>query len=141
MNTSAIWIRSSVELGSMSPEFRKVFLLNKKILKAEAAISAHGIYKFYVNGKLGDDACLAPGWTAYHTRVEYQSYDITSLLKEKNTISIIGGRGWAYGRIGFAYTVEHDSDNIAVIADIKINYEDGSEEHIVTVKGVGYKYE
>ena len=43
--------------------------------------TALGVYEMRVNGEAIGDQTLAPGWTDYHTRVEYQTYDITKQLR------------------------------------------------------------
>jgi alpha-L-rhamnosidase len=38
---------------------------------------------------------LAPGWTDFHKRVQYQTYDVTPMLNQgANTIGVVLGGGW-----------------------------------------------
>ncbi len=64
-------------------------------------VTALGLYEAYINGvKIGDDV-MAPGWTDYHRRVEYQVHDVTEALREgDNVIGAILGEGWYSGRVG-----------------------------------------
>jgi alpha-L-rhamnosidase len=82
---------------------RKTFTLEAPVKRAVAYASALGMYQLYINGqRIGDDA-LAPGWTDYVTRVEYQTFDVTKALKVgDNAIGAILGDGWYAGRIGLA---------------------------------------
>ena len=51
--------------------------------------------------RVGDDV-LTPGWTSYATRLQYQTYDVTSLLRRgDNVIGALLGSGWYRGQIGF----------------------------------------
>ena len=55
-----------------------------------------------LNGARVGDAVLAPGWTDYRTRIEYQRYDVTDLLREgENVLGAILGDGWYAGYVGF----------------------------------------
>lgn len=58
-------------------------------------VSAQGFYRVFLNGtRVGDDL-LTPGWTAYHDRIAYQSYDLSGLLQDgENRIEIWLGDGW-----------------------------------------------
>lgn len=93
------WITSN-RASDKAVYFRKVFsVANSKrvILK----ISALGWFKAFINGKSITDEEFLPGWTDYTKRVLLFSYDITSLIKEKNVISVAVGKGWALGTILF----------------------------------------
>jgi alpha-L-rhamnosidase len=37
--------------------------------------------KLMLNGKKVGNDYFTPGWTSYHKRLQYQTYDVTSLLK------------------------------------------------------------
>src|SRR5665647_468254 len=87
----AKWITPGYEEDAMraSPLFRKQFSTNKKIISATAYITAHGLYEAQINGKRVGDAYLTPGWTSYNKRLQYQTYDVTNLLKNgSNAIGV-----------------------------------------------------
>jgi hypothetical protein len=45
---------------------------------------------------------FAPGWTNYNKRIQYNVYDVTSLLNTgENVLSALLGDGWAAGRVGW----------------------------------------
>ena len=80
--------------------FRKVFEANN-IKKARLYASALGLYEIEINGKRAGDFILAPGFTDYHKRIQYQSYDVTDLLKEgNNELTAMLADGWYRGSIG-----------------------------------------
>ena len=80
--------------------FRKTFEV-KDLSKATLYITALGIYETYINGKKVGDALLTPGSTDPRKRVQYDTYDVASLLKEgKNELVILLSDGWYRGSIG-----------------------------------------
>lgn len=42
----------------------------------------HGLYEFWINGRLGSDEKLKSGFTGYQSRIQYQTYDILDFLTE-----------------------------------------------------------
>lgn len=60
--------------------------------------TAHGLYTMYLNGiRVGADV-LTPGSDEYGSRLCYQSYDITDLLREgENECIVVLGDGWYRG--------------------------------------------
>ena len=80
--------------------FKKNFETNK-IVKARLYISSCGIYEAYINNQRVGDFILAPGSTDPRKRINYQTYDVTSLIKEgNNEINILLADGWYRGSIG-----------------------------------------
>ena len=126
------WIKPATGLGNISPEFRKEWSLSGEVASVTAQISAAGIYKFFCNGEAVSNALLTPGWTSHKGRVQYQSYDITELVKKDNTFSIVCAKGWVCGRITWKRQDPKTTDDVAVIAEIKIKYTDGRVEYIRT---------
>ncbi len=135
MEPNAKWIKTQQKYGEMSPEFRKNYTVKGPVKKATASVTAMGVYNLYVNGKKAGDAVMAPFWTSYNHRVQEQEYDITDLLSEENTFGILLGKGWAMGRIGYSnhkYFTGFFSENLSLIANISIEYADGTVENIGT---------
>ncbi|RYC79794.1 hypothetical protein BFJ63_vAg17323 [Fusarium oxysporum f. sp. narcissi] len=61
-----------------------------------------GAYEAEVNGSRVGDYFLAPGWTSYHGRIQYQTYDVAPLLiRGDNCIGVRVAEGWFSGRLGF----------------------------------------
>jgi len=83
-NWKAKWIQVGFEEEERrpSPMFRKEFASSKKIKQAVAFITAKGVYEAKINGQRVGDACLAPFWTSYNERLQYQTYDVTDLVKQ-----------------------------------------------------------
>lgn len=119
------------------PLFIKKIKLDKGYVKAFISLTAAGVYYAKVNGKDIGRFFMAPGWTNYSKRLQYQTYDITELLHEgDNIFEIIVGNGWFRGKIaGFACKLNYPA---ALISEIVINYPD-KKEYIYTDKSWNVK--
>ncbi|QRM29203.1 alpha-L-rhamnosidase [Microvirga sp. VF16] len=114
---------------------RSEFSVQRPIRRATLYASALGVYEAYINGERVGDEVLAPGWTDYHTRVEYQLYDVTDLLRSgANAIAAVVGEGWYCGRIGMSpkKAGAHYGGRPVFIAQLHLEYDDGSFATIVT---------
>ncbi len=130
--TEAKFIRQKDDFKTVCPVFHKVFRLDKKPEKAFLNVTALGFYEAYINGNRAGKFIFAPGYTSYETRLQYQSYNITSFLEEFNEIDICVGKGRRFHK---RKNEERDylaADEIAVIASIDIVYEDGTAETVFT---------
>ena len=72
-----------------------------KLVSARAYVTALGVYNLLINGEKVSDAFLSPGWTSYHNRLQYQSYDITEQITKGGLVEIETGNGWYKGVFGF----------------------------------------
>ena len=132
----AKWIVSTVATDSVfAPAllFRKHFAASKKIKSATAFITSHGMYETQINGKRMGDAYLTPGWTSYNKRLQYQIYDVTSLLKTgENAIGVTIGSGWYRTPLGWGTNRNLYGSKTALLLQLEINYADGSKEIIIS---------
>jgi hypothetical protein len=76
------------------PLFRKSFNLSKPVKRAILYASGLGQDELHLNGvKVGQDQ-LTPGWSDYRKTVYYDSYDVTSQLRQgQNALGILLGNG------------------------------------------------
>ena len=132
MKINAKWVTFPGEPSAAAFTFKKEFKSDKKIKKATATASSLGIYALYIDGARVGKGVLTPGWTSYHNRIQYQTYDITDLLTGANSIELGLGQGWAVGYIGHVDTNHCYADKASVIAQIDVVYEDGTKESIAT---------
>ncbi len=132
----ASWIRLGQEqdnkVSRPSQFFRKEFTVTKKIKSARVYVSALGLYELRLNGKKVGLDLFTPGWTSYKKRIQYQTYDVTPLLGAKNSIGAIVGDGWYRGNIGFKGQRSYYGDKSALLAQLVVNYTDGSSETVTT---------
>ena len=132
MIKKADWIKSSVNFGNACSVLKKEFNLSKKVKTATLSISALGMYEAYINGRRVGDFVFAPGWTSYDNRVQYQEYDVTDLIENRNTLSVTLGRGWCFSRLSWNedYFRPYKYSSPAIICALKIVFTDGTEQTI-----------
>ena len=125
----ARWI--GVQGSDTHPEFRKVFTIRRPVLSARLYICGLGLFEAAINGqKVGNDV-LAPFINDYEEHYQYCTYDVTSLLKEENELSVLLGDGWYRGHFGLGEPTHYDRP-LALIAELRMVYADGSVETICT---------
>ncbi len=122
-----------------SPLLRKSFTTVKTIKRGMVYVSALGDYELYLNGARVGDHFLAPEWTDYLKRVQYQTFDVTEMLSQgENVVAAILGDGWYAGRLG---PVRWDKNyprrgpyglDRRLLMQMEIEYADGSKETIVS---------
>lgn len=110
------------------PIFYKKFALKKKPVYAFLYATAHGVYEAKLNGKKLGNAYMAPGWTEYHKRLQYQYYDMTEFLQNENELELIVGNGWYKGILSFDCKPNRYGDRVEAFAEIHVCYEDGEKE-------------
>lgn len=114
------------------PVFGKTFTIDKKVKKARLYATAHGVYEVTLNGQTVGDYRMAPGWTSYHNRLQYQIYDVTEQLTAENEIAITVGNGWYKGILGFYCLPNQYGTQAGAFAELHVEYEDGSKDVIAT---------
>ncbi|MDR1950065.1 MAG: glycoside hydrolase family 78 protein [Spirochaetaceae bacterium] len=110
------------------------FELTKKVSRARIYITGLGLYQLRLNGdKVGDEE-LSPGLCAYDKWIPYQTYDITSHLKDgKNSVEVLLGNGWYKGRYGLVREKTfHYGEEFLCIGEVHITYDDGTEDVLGT---------
>lgn len=137
MNWNPTWICPANDLGDPAAVFGTSFVFEKKITHANLTITAMGVYEARLNGRRVGQFVMAPGWTSYHKRLQYQEYDITDLLTNgKNEIEVTVGKGWyrspLLGWLGCAYQDELRSRPCGLAAQITLTFEDGSSKILST---------
>ncbi len=115
--------------------FRRSFTAPKAVKRGRIYATALGVYELEMNGERVGDEYFSPGWTSYHTRLQYQTYDVTSLLKEDNILDMTVANGWYRGELGFVMNKNIYGDRVAALLELRIEYTDGSVETVVTNDG------
>ncbi len=130
---SAKFITAGLTLGEKCPIFMKKFSIDGAVKRAVMHVSALGVYEAKINGKRICNDYMLPGWTEYKKRLQYQSYDVTSLLAENNEIRIGAGHGWWGLKINDERRVfGTPKDYPSVIAALEITFNDGKKLVIPT---------
>lgn len=134
-NMKAEWITSNRindKNNMLPPElFCKVIDVKGEVSSATLTISALGIYMAELNGKKVGDAFFTPGYTHYESYVQSQTYDVTEMLNVgQNIVDITVANGWWLGTI--CKKNNNYGKKRAVIAELLINYLDGSTQSFST---------
>jgi alpha-L-rhamnosidase len=137
-NWQGSWISDGTNIDTeAAPYFRREFISVKKIRYARAYIAAAGLYEFFINGQRVGDHQLDPMYTRFDKRNLYVTYDVTNLLQsERNALGIVLGNGW-YNHQSKAVWDFHNAswrNRPAFCLDLRVTYEDGTVETIVSDK-------
>lgn len=115
-----------------SPYLRREFDIDDQVVRARLYVTALGIYEIWINGERVGTDYLAPGWTDYHTRIPYQTYDVTDKLRQgDNAIGAIVADGWYAGNVSW-HGQFHYGRHRAVRAELAIELDTGRTLTIVT---------
>ena len=114
--------------------FRKRFTASE-VKKARLYITACGLYEARLGGEKAGNFCMAPGHTDYRKRVQYQSYDVTELVKNgENELTVRLADGWYRGSCGAWGLKNQYGRETKLLAQLEITHNDGSVQVISTDK-------
>ena len=112
------------------PLLRREFSVDRKVSRARIYATALGVYEFSLNGSRVGDHQLAPGWTDYAKRIQYQTFDvIDQLVAGDNTIGAMLGDGWYSGSVGW-FGDKLYGERPELLAELRIDYADGTSQTI-----------
>lgn len=119
--------------GSAATIMRKEFYIEKPVKEAFLISTAQGLYQTFLNGKRIGKMELAPGWTSYHKRLLYQTYEVTNEIVSGNNVwGALIGAGWYKGDVSYYRIHNFYGEYAAFSGELILRYEDGSEEIICT---------
>ncbi|MCD7814284.1 MAG: glycoside hydrolase family 78 protein [Lachnospiraceae bacterium] len=128
---TADWIAARKE-DDFHPVMTKSFPLKGEVSRARLYISGVGMFEAYLNGeKLGEEY-LTPYINNYENNIQVITFPAEKCLKEENTLEIMLGKGWYMSVFGLALQANNYGDRMAAIAELHVQYADGSSEVIVT---------
>lgn len=116
-----------------APLLRHSFTLGKKIARARAYVDGLGLYELHVNGRKVGDNVLSPADTPYPQRDLYQTYDVTSALRQgANAVGIWLGNGYGarFSPYGFRWLGPKQATML-----LAVTYTDGTQQTITTDPG------
>ena len=113
----ANWLMPSFDEKESAAEFFREFSVKKPIKRATLEASALGVYAARINGEK-ISYILAPGWTPYHKRVQFQSYDVTKYIRNNNVLSITAAPGW---RMPYGFEPLKPSNHGKVSISVQMN--------------------
>jgi alpha-L-rhamnosidase len=118
---------------SPPPFLRKTFTVSKPVRRATIYSTALGVYELHLNGaRVGSDY-LAPGWTEFRSRVQYQTYDVTAQIRRgTNALGAILGDGWYASVLSYTGQRYFYGGYPRLLAQLEIEYADGTRETIAS---------
>ena len=124
----ARWIGRKADWSERScPFLRRVFRLDKPVLRARAHVTARGVFELHLNGSRVGKDFFAPGWTDYGRRLQVSTYDVTSLLREgENVLGSVLGDGWYAGRIRGLGRRFWYGRRLSLLVQLEVEHPDGS---------------
>ena len=129
------WLFSDLD-DSVHPIFFKDIVVTKTVKCARLYVCGLGLYEAYFNGQKVSDEFLTPYCNDYTQWLQYQSYDVTDMLPiGKARLDVLLGNGWYKGRFGLdddGSTKHLYGDTFVLIAELYLDYADGSHEVIAT---------
>ncbi|WP_141502391.1 alpha-L-rhamnosidase [Paenibacillus luteus] len=130
---TAKWISPELD-KQIHPVLFHTFNLVGDISSARAYVCGLGLYEMELNGIKAGEEYLTPLYNAYHKWLQYQTYDVTTLLQGgENKIEVSLGNGWYKGRFGFDGGAENIyGDEFVLLAEIVVSFKDGSTQVIGT---------
>ena len=112
--------------------FRKAFSA-ESVKQARLYISACGEYEARINGARVGNFILAPGSTDYRRRIQYQTYDVTDLIRNgDNALTAELADGWYRGSSGAKGRTCTYGTVTRLIAQLEITGTDGTVRTIAT---------
>ena len=88
---------------------------------ARLYLTALGLYEAFLDGTRVGDAELAPGYTQYRARVQYQAYDVTSLARPgRHVLAVLLADGWYRGQVGLLRSADQYGGDVALRAQLEV---------------------
>lgn len=116
--------------------FRKVFSVNGPVRQARLYITACGLYEACLDGEKIGSFYMAPGYTDYRKRIQYQTYDVTKLLREgENELTVLLADGWYRGSCGAWARKNQYGTETKILSQLEITYADGRTETVCSDAG------
>ena len=92
-------------------------------------ITCQGIYQTFINGEAVTDRIFTPDYTDYSDFLMYQTYEIADLLRTGENVLAVEGYA---DRISVQGGSAQFGDQLALLADVDITFENGEELHFGT---------
>lgn len=103
------------------------------VQRARLYISACGLYEARLNGERVGEFILAPGSTDYNKRIQYQTYDVTDLIKSgNNDLSVELADGWYRGSSGAKGRTNTYGKQTKLIAQLELTDDNGKITAVCT---------
>jgi alpha-L-rhamnosidase len=121
------------EIQQPATWMRKAFRLDAPVRRATAFITARGVYELHLNGRKIGDHILAPEWTSYLKRSQYQAYDVTDAVRQgDNVIGAVLSHAWYAGRVGLVPRRRLYGETPELLVHLDVELANGKHEVVVS---------
>ncbi len=120
------------KLSPVPSVFYRILSLNGEISHAEIHCTAMGVYDICIDGRRISEDYFAPGFTSYRHYLQYQTYDVTELLKNDSVITVTVAGGWAVGAFNYNRKSRIACDRCSLLFALEVTYKDGKKERVVS---------
>ncbi len=111
----AYWLRTTIDVPPLDVP---------ALGQARLYVTALGLYEAFLDGQRVGDVELAPGYTQYRARVQYQAYDVTSLLRPgRHVLAVLLADGWYRGQVGLPRAAAQFGSDVALRAQLEVRTE------------------
>lgn len=122
-NAPAFVLRSVLALDTDEPVVAAVF-----------RGTAHGVFEARIGGAPVSLGVLAPGWSAYESRLPVEEYDVLPLIRDGVEIEVLVGNGWWRGGLGFAGLGLNYGSAIGFVGELELTFARGHAQRWSTDK-------
>ena len=134
---TARWITPDLSEDSTranpSPMLRREFKLARDIASARLYVTSLGLNATELNGQRVSDRLFRPGWTSYDKRLQYDTYDVTALVRPgANALGAMLGDGWYRGHLGFEGKRNNYGTRLGLLAQLVVRYANGQTQVVGT---------
>ncbi|MBR0400780.1 MAG: family 78 glycoside hydrolase catalytic domain [Mogibacterium sp.] len=127
----AEWI-AAAKGDDCHPYMKKTFTVRPGLCRARLYATGVGLFEAYINGnKLGEEY-LKPGITDYEKRIQAVTFPVDGLREGENELAFMLGKGWYMGVFGLELKDNYYGSRMAAIAELHLEYADGSEDVVCT---------
>ncbi|MEM7116012.1 MAG: family 78 glycoside hydrolase catalytic domain [Chloroflexota bacterium] len=112
------------------------FMVDEGVASARLYATALGTYELQLDGERVGADYFTPGWTNYHKRVQYQTYDVTAQMTAgEHVLEGLVADGWYRGYLMTfkgKTSRERYGERLALKVQLEIRYENGRSQTITT---------
>ena len=110
---------------------RHRFRVDQAPERARLYATAQGLYELHLDGRRIGDLELTPGFTAYRSHLEVQTYDVTELVQPgEHTLMATLTDGWWRGSVGYTREDRCYGDQLALLAQLEL-VDTAGRRHVV----------
>ncbi len=135
---AAQWITAEEKLAEGRPVYlRHAFELTAApgvvIERARLYATSAGVHQLHLNGDIIGTSVLAPGWSAYASRLRYETHDVThAVYLGDNVVGAIVADGWWMGYLTWQMRRNVYGDQLGLLAQLEITFSDGTTRLVGT---------